>query len=51
MDKITCAMLGDREAQEECTKECNAQITVQKGSTPKESYINYCMHCGSKIDN
>lgn len=34
-----------------CCPKCNAQITVQKGSTPNESNINYCMHCGVKIDN
>ena len=34
-----------------CCPKCNAEITVPEGSTPNESHINYCMHCGAKIDN
>lgn len=32
----------------------NEPLTIEQlrqGSTPKESYINYCMNCGAKIDN
>lgn len=34
-----------------CCPKCDTEIIVKKGSTPNESYINYCMHCGAKIDN
>ena len=36
------------------TKAQNEPLSIEQfrqGSTPKESYINYCMHCGVKIDN
>ena len=34
-----------------CCPKCDTEIIVKKGSTPKESEINYCMYCGAKIDN